>query len=48
MHNFSVFVIVVSQLELENYHLKNCNQRLTEQIEALQDTLQGKCIHLAL
>uniref|UniRef100_A0A8B9SF84 Pleckstrin homology, MyTH4 and FERM domain containing H1 n=1 Tax=Anas platyrhynchos TaxID=8839 RepID=A0A8B9SF84_ANAPL len=36
------------ELELENYHLKNCNQRLTEQIEALQDTLQGKCIHLAL
>uniref|UniRef100_A0A8B9VH52 Pleckstrin homology, MyTH4 and FERM domain containing H1 n=1 Tax=Anas zonorhyncha TaxID=75864 RepID=A0A8B9VH52_9AVES len=34
------------ELELENYHLKNCNQRLTEQIEALQDTLQGKCIHL--
>ncbi|KAM9190369.1 pleckstrin homology domain-containing family H member 1 [Mergus octosetaceus] len=29
------------ELELENYHLKNCNQRLTEQIEALQDTLQG-------
>ncbi|KAM9291178.1 pleckstrin homology domain-containing family H member 1 [Morus bassanus] len=28
------------ELELENYHLKNCNQRLTEQIEALQDTLQ--------
>uniref|UniRef100_A0A8C5X5U5 Pleckstrin homology, MyTH4 and FERM domain containing H1 n=1 Tax=Malurus cyaneus samueli TaxID=2593467 RepID=A0A8C5X5U5_9PASS len=26
------------ELELENYHLKNCNQRLTEQIEALQDT----------
>uniref|UniRef100_A0A8C0HIG4 Pleckstrin homology, MyTH4 and FERM domain containing H1 n=1 Tax=Buteo japonicus TaxID=224669 RepID=A0A8C0HIG4_9AVES len=36
------------ELELENYHLKNCNQRLTEQIEALQDTLQGKCVHLAL
>ncbi|NXS54837.1 PKHH1 protein, partial [Brachypteracias leptosomus] len=36
------------ELELENYHLKNCNQRLTEQIEALQDTLQGKCAHLAL
>nr|XP_027303825.1 uncharacterized protein CG43867-like [Anas platyrhynchos]XP_038025360.1 uncharacterized protein CG43867-like [Anas platyrhynchos] len=29
------------ELELENYHLKNCNQRLMEQIEALQDTLQG-------
>ncbi|XP_053923930.1 LOW QUALITY PROTEIN: pleckstrin homology domain-containing family H member 1 [Cuculus canorus] len=28
------------ELELENYHLKICNQRLTEQIEALQDTLQ--------
>ncbi|XP_075282228.1 pleckstrin homology domain-containing family H member 1 isoform X1 [Opisthocomus hoazin] len=28
------------ELELENYHLKNCNQRLTEQIEALRDTLQ--------
>ncbi|NWZ35865.1 PKHH1 protein, partial [Brachypodius atriceps] len=28
------------ELELENYHLKNCNQRLMEQIEALQDTLQ--------
>ncbi|KAM7163664.1 pleckstrin homology domain-containing family H member 1 isoform 3-T3 [Macrochelys suwanniensis] len=28
------------QLELENYHLKICNQRLTEQIEALQDALQ--------
>ncbi|XP_042646888.1 pleckstrin homology domain-containing family H member 1 isoform X2 [Tyto alba] len=28
------------ELELENYHLKNCNQKLTEQIEALQDTLQ--------
>ncbi|XP_062432688.1 pleckstrin homology domain-containing family H member 1 [Rhea pennata] len=28
------------ELELENYHLRNCNQRLTEQIEALQDTLQ--------
>ncbi|XP_009951519.1 PREDICTED: pleckstrin homology domain-containing family H member 1-like, partial [Leptosomus discolor] len=28
------------ELEIENYHLKNCNQRLTEQIEALQDTLQ--------
>ncbi|KAM9148739.1 pleckstrin homology domain-containing family H member 1 [Pangshura tecta] len=28
------------ELELENYHLKNCNQRLTEQIEALQDALQ--------
>ncbi|NXC13015.1 PKHH1 protein, partial [Corythaeola cristata] len=36
------------ELELENYHLKNCNQRLTEQIEALQDSLQGKCVHLAL
>uniref|UniRef100_A0A8B9ZWY4 Pleckstrin homology, MyTH4 and FERM domain containing H1 n=1 Tax=Anas zonorhyncha TaxID=75864 RepID=A0A8B9ZWY4_9AVES len=36
------------ELELENYHLKNCNQRLTEQIEALQDTLQGKCIHLLM
>ncbi|NXJ75280.1 PKHH1 protein, partial [Trogon melanurus] len=36
------------ELELENYHLKSCNQRLTEQIEALQDTLQGKCVHLAL
>uniref|UniRef100_A0A8C0AX65 Pleckstrin homology, MyTH4 and FERM domain containing H1 n=1 Tax=Buteo japonicus TaxID=224669 RepID=A0A8C0AX65_9AVES len=35
------------ELELENYHLKNCNQRLTEQIEALQDTLQGKCVHLS-
>uniref|UniRef100_A0A8D0KXN7 Pleckstrin homology, MyTH4 and FERM domain containing H1 n=1 Tax=Strix occidentalis caurina TaxID=311401 RepID=A0A8D0KXN7_STROC len=32
------------ELELENYHLKNCNQRLTEQIEALQDTLQGKSV----
>ncbi|NXV58255.1 PKHH1 protein, partial [Molothrus ater] len=32
------------ELELENYHLKNCNQRLMEQIEALQDTLQGKCV----
>ncbi|XP_042669486.1 pleckstrin homology domain-containing family H member 1 isoform X2 [Centrocercus urophasianus] len=30
----------LKELELENYHLKNCNQRLTEQIEALQDTLQ--------
>lgn len=29
------------ELELENYHLKNCHQRLTEQIEALQFTLQG-------
>ncbi|XP_067413879.1 pleckstrin homology domain-containing family H member 1 isoform X3 [Emydura macquarii macquarii] len=28
------------ELELENYHLKNCNQRLTEQTEALQDALQ--------
>uniref|UniRef100_A0A452HAG9 Uncharacterized protein n=1 Tax=Gopherus agassizii TaxID=38772 RepID=A0A452HAG9_9SAUR len=28
------------ELEVENYHLKNCNQRLTEQIEALQDALQ--------
>ncbi|XP_055572991.1 pleckstrin homology domain-containing family H member 1 [Falco cherrug] len=28
------------ELELENHHLKNCNQRLMEQIEALQDTLQ--------
>ncbi|XP_071414234.1 pleckstrin homology domain-containing family H member 1 isoform X1 [Pithys albifrons albifrons] len=28
------------ELELENYHLKNCNQRLMERIEALQDTLQ--------
>ncbi|OWK53550.1 Pleckstrin y domain-containing family H member 1 [Lonchura striata] len=28
------------ELELENYHLKNCNQKLMEQIEALQDTLQ--------
>ncbi|XP_044870262.1 pleckstrin homology domain-containing family H member 1 isoform X3 [Mauremys mutica] len=28
------------ELELENYHLKNRNQRLTEQIEALQDALQ--------
>ncbi|XP_027498060.1 pleckstrin homology domain-containing family H member 1 [Corapipo altera] len=28
------------ELELENYHLKTCNQRLMEQIEALQDTLQ--------
>uniref|UniRef100_A0A8C5TZH1 Pleckstrin homology, MyTH4 and FERM domain containing H1 n=1 Tax=Malurus cyaneus samueli TaxID=2593467 RepID=A0A8C5TZH1_9PASS len=36
------------ELELENYHLKNCNQRLTEQIEALQDTLRGKHIQLAL
>ncbi|NWZ05624.1 PKHH1 protein, partial [Agelaius phoeniceus] len=32
------------ELELENYRLKNCNQRLMEQIEALQDTLQGKCV----
>ncbi|KAM9554780.1 pleckstrin homology domain-containing family H member 1 [Guaruba guarouba] len=30
----------LGELELENYHLRNCNQRLTEQIEALQDTLQ--------
>ncbi|XP_021256561.1 pleckstrin homology domain-containing family H member 1 isoform X5 [Numida meleagris] len=30
----------LKELELENYHLKSCNQRLTEQIEALQDTLQ--------
>ncbi|XP_075783503.1 pleckstrin homology domain-containing family H member 1 isoform X3 [Pelodiscus sinensis] len=29
------------ELELDNYHLKNCNQRLTEQIEALQDALQA-------
>uniref|UniRef100_A0A8B9G3H5 Pleckstrin homology, MyTH4 and FERM domain containing H1 n=1 Tax=Amazona collaria TaxID=241587 RepID=A0A8B9G3H5_9PSIT len=36
----------LGELELENYHLRNCNQRLTEQIEALQDTLQGKCVHL--
>ncbi|NXD07879.1 PKHH1 protein, partial [Nothocercus nigrocapillus] len=36
------------ELELENYHLKNCNQRLTQQIEALQDTLQGKCSTLRL
>ncbi|NXR26524.1 PKHH1 protein, partial [Cinclus mexicanus] len=36
------------ELELENYHVKNCNQRLMEQIEALQDTLQGKCVQLAL
>ncbi|NWH34142.1 PKHH1 protein, partial [Chloropsis hardwickii] len=36
------------ELELENYHLKNCNQRLMEQIEALQDTLQGKCVQVAL
>uniref|UniRef100_A0A8C4YEV4 Pleckstrin homology, MyTH4 and FERM domain containing H1 n=1 Tax=Gopherus evgoodei TaxID=1825980 RepID=A0A8C4YEV4_9SAUR len=28
------------ELEVENYHLKNRNQRLTEQIEALQDALQ--------
>ncbi|XP_030308127.1 pleckstrin homology domain-containing family H member 1 [Calypte anna] len=28
------------ELELENHHLKDCNRRLTEQIEALQDTLQ--------
>ncbi|XP_031968011.1 pleckstrin homology domain-containing family H member 1 isoform X3 [Corvus moneduloides] len=28
------------ELELENYHLKTCNRRLMEQIEALQDTLQ--------
>ncbi|NXI97312.1 PKHH1 protein, partial [Psophia crepitans] len=35
------------ELELENYHLKNCNQKLMEQIEALRDTLQGKCVHLA-
>ncbi|NXE58856.1 PKHH1 protein, partial [Calcarius ornatus] len=36
------------ELELENYHLKNCNQRLMEQIEALQDTLQGKWVQLVL
>uniref|UniRef100_A0A8C3SF64 Pleckstrin homology, MyTH4 and FERM domain containing H1 n=1 Tax=Chelydra serpentina TaxID=8475 RepID=A0A8C3SF64_CHESE len=30
------------ELELENYHLKICNQRLTEQIEALQDALQDQ------
>ncbi|XP_074853311.1 pleckstrin homology domain-containing family H member 1 [Carettochelys insculpta] len=30
----------LGELELENYHLKNCNQRLTEQIEALQDALK--------
>uniref|UniRef100_A0A8D0KXN1 Pleckstrin homology, MyTH4 and FERM domain containing H1 n=1 Tax=Strix occidentalis caurina TaxID=311401 RepID=A0A8D0KXN1_STROC len=36
------------ELELENYHLKNCNQRLTEQIEALQDTLQGKYVFPAV
>uniref|UniRef100_A0A8C8R9A0 Pleckstrin homology, MyTH4 and FERM domain containing H1 n=1 Tax=Pelusios castaneus TaxID=367368 RepID=A0A8C8R9A0_9SAUR len=29
------------ELELENYHLKSRNQRLTEQTEALQDALQG-------
>uniref|UniRef100_A0A672V5V1 Pleckstrin homology, MyTH4 and FERM domain containing H1 n=1 Tax=Strigops habroptila TaxID=2489341 RepID=A0A672V5V1_STRHB len=34
----------LGELELENYHLRNCNQRLTEQIEALQDTLQGKYV----
>ncbi|XP_025893987.1 pleckstrin homology domain-containing family H member 1 [Nothoprocta perdicaria] len=28
------------ELELENFHLKNCNQRLMEQIKALQETLQ--------
>ncbi|XP_019374729.1 PREDICTED: pleckstrin homology domain-containing family H member 1 [Gavialis gangeticus] len=28
------------ELELENYHLRDCNQQLSEQIEALQDTLQ--------
>uniref|UniRef100_A0A8C4YEW6 Pleckstrin homology, MyTH4 and FERM domain containing H1 n=1 Tax=Gopherus evgoodei TaxID=1825980 RepID=A0A8C4YEW6_9SAUR len=33
------------ELEVENYHLKNRNQRLTEQIEALQDALQGKYVH---
>ncbi|NWI81163.1 PKHH1 protein, partial [Dryoscopus gambensis] len=32
------------ELELENYHLKSCNRRLMEQIEALQDTLQEKNI----
>uniref|UniRef100_A0A8C0IVV4 Pleckstrin homology, MyTH4 and FERM domain containing H1 n=1 Tax=Chelonoidis abingdonii TaxID=106734 RepID=A0A8C0IVV4_CHEAB len=36
------------ELELENYHLKNHNQRLTEQIEALQDALQGKCVHFGI
>uniref|UniRef100_A0A8C5F055 Pleckstrin homology, MyTH4 and FERM domain containing H1 n=1 Tax=Gopherus evgoodei TaxID=1825980 RepID=A0A8C5F055_9SAUR len=30
------------ELEVENYHLKNRNQRLTEQIEALQDALQDQ------
>uniref|UniRef100_A0A8C6Z8L2 Pleckstrin homology, MyTH4 and FERM domain containing H1 n=1 Tax=Nothoprocta perdicaria TaxID=30464 RepID=A0A8C6Z8L2_NOTPE len=35
------------ELELENFHLKNCNQRLMEQIKALQETLQGNCVHLA-
>ncbi|KFQ17385.1 Pleckstrin homology domain-containing family H member 1, partial [Merops nubicus] len=36
------------ELELENYHLKNYNQRLTEQIEALQDTLQEKDVFPAV
>uniref|UniRef100_A0A8C3XP72 Pleckstrin homology, MyTH4 and FERM domain containing H1 n=1 Tax=Chelydra serpentina TaxID=8475 RepID=A0A8C3XP72_CHESE len=36
------------ELELENYHLKICNQRLTEQIEALQDALQGKYVHFGI
>uniref|UniRef100_A0A8C3LFY3 Pleckstrin homology, MyTH4 and FERM domain containing H1 n=1 Tax=Chrysolophus pictus TaxID=9089 RepID=A0A8C3LFY3_CHRPC len=38
----------LKELELENYHLKNCNQRLTEQIEALQDTLQEKDVFSAI
>nr|XP_056707116.1 pleckstrin homology domain-containing family H member 1 [Euleptes europaea] len=30
------------ELELENHYLKDCNLRLTEQLEALQKALQGK------
>ncbi|KAG3261252.1 pleckstrin homology, MyTH4 and FERM domain containing H1, transcript variant X1 [Ictidomys tridecemlineatus] len=31
----------LSELEMENQHLKNCNQRLVEQVGALQDALEA-------
>lgn len=41
---FSAFSSIISQLEQENHYLKGCNLKLTEQIKALQEALQGKCV----
>lgn len=34
--------VKLAELEMENQHLKTCNQQLVEQVAALQDALEGK------